>query len=105
MVGLSGRSDESQRQFLARRADSLGPRNSVSKVAVCYVSPRLTSNRRWGFEPRRLIPVRMDGSPPREEMSGVDRSLRLCRRLESERPPLIRPGHRQVDETLETKAA
>jgi len=27
------------------------------------------------------------------------------RRLESERAPLIRPGHRQVDETLETKAA
>jgi hypothetical protein len=35
----------------------------------------------------------------------ADRSLRLRGRLESERPPLIRPGHRQVDETLETKAA
>src|ERR1700722_13128960 len=33
------------------------------------------------------------------------RSLRLRRRFESERPPLIRPGRRQVDEALETKAA
>ena len=34
-----------------------------------------------------------------------DRSLRLRWRLESERAPLIRPCHRQIDETLETKAA
>ena len=34
----------------------------------------------------------------------VDRSLRLRWRLESERAPLIRPGHRQVDETLQAKA-
>src|SRR5258708_37512839 len=35
----------------------------------------------------------------------VDRSLRLRWRLESERAPLIRPGHRQGDGTLQAKAA
>jgi hypothetical protein len=41
----------------------------------------------------------------KDKRASADRSLRLRRRLESERAPLIRPGHRQVDETLETKAA
>jgi hypothetical protein len=52
-------------------------------------------------------PVDLDGSNPSREdkRARADRSLRLRRRLESERAPLIRPGHRQVDETLETKAA
>src|ERR1700722_18504049 len=44
-------------------------------------------------------------SPPEDKRAKVDRSLRQRWRLESERAPLIRPGHRQVDETLETKAA
>src|SRR3984885_3487349 len=44
--------------------------------------------------------------PPRRETNerGADRSLRLRQRLESERAPLIRPRHRQVDEPLEAKA-
>src|ERR1700722_8306330 len=36
---------------------------------------------------------------------GGSRSLRLRWRLESERAPLIWPGHGQVDETLQAKAA
>src|SRR3984957_11749553 len=44
-------------------------------------------------------------SPPEDKRAKVDRSLRLRWRLESERAPLIRPGHRQVDETLETVTA
>src|SRR5271155_640125 len=43
----------------------------------------------------------MDGSAPRRETN----AQRRRRRLESERAPLIRPDHRQVDETLETEAA
>jgi hypothetical protein len=44
-------------------------------------------------------------SSPEGKRAKVDRSLRLRWRLESERAPLIRPGHWQIDETLETKAA
>jgi hypothetical protein len=60
-----------------------------------------------GFEPRHFEPVRMGwiSSSPEDKRARVDRSSRLRWRLESERAPLIRPGHRQVDETLETKAA
>jgi hypothetical protein len=59
-----------------------------------------------GFEPRPLTRFGwMDQPLAERQTSKGDRSLRLRRRLESERPPLIRPGHRQVDETLETKAA
>jgi hypothetical protein len=43
-------------------------------------------------------------SSPEDKRAKVDRSLRLRWRLESERAPLIRPGHRQIDESLETKA-
>jgi hypothetical protein len=48
---------------------------------------------------------KISSSSPGGKRARVDRSLRLRWRLESERAPLIRPGHRQVDETLETKAA
>jgi hypothetical protein len=44
-------------------------------------------------------------SSPEDKRAKIDRSLRLRWRLESERAPLIRPRHGQVDETLETKAA
>jgi hypothetical protein len=50
-------------------------------------------------------PVR-DGwiSPSRKgKRAGTDRSLR--RRLESERAPLVRPGHGKINETFETKPA
>jgi hypothetical protein len=61
--------------------------------------------RMWGGRTSTLDPVRIDGSPPAErQMSRGGSFLRLRPRLESERPPLIRPG-RQIDETLETKAA
>jgi hypothetical protein len=59
------------------------------------------------FGPRDFEPVRMGwiSSSPEDKRARVDRSSRLRWGLESERAPLIRPGHRQVDETLETKAA
>jgi hypothetical protein len=45
-------------------------------------------------------------SPSREDKRArADRSLRLRRRLESKRAPLVRPGRGQVNETLEAKAA
>src|SRR3984885_4184842 len=44
-------------------------------------------------------------SSPEDKRARVDRSSRLRWGLESERAPLIRPGHRRGDETLETKAA
>jgi hypothetical protein len=40
-----------------------------------------------------------------DKRATVNRSLRLRWHLESERAPLIQPGHWQVDETLETIAA
>src|ERR1700722_7100045 len=46
----------------------------------------------------------MDLARREHKLAGRIRSLRLRWRLESERAPLIRPSHRQVDETLETKA-
>jgi hypothetical protein len=42
---------------------------------------------------------------PEDKRARVDRSLRLRWRLESERAPLIRPGHWQIDKTLQAKAA
>jgi hypothetical protein len=49
----------------------------------------------------RLAPVRMDESAPRGKTNEQGRivSFGLRGRLESERTSLIRPGHRQVDET------
>jgi hypothetical protein len=48
-----------------------------------------------------VCPVRMDESAPRGKTNEQGRivSFGLRGRLESERTPLIRPGHRQVDET------
>ena len=44
-------------------------------------------------------------SSPENQRARVDRCYACAGSLESEAAPLIRPGHRQVDETLETKAA
>jgi hypothetical protein len=107
MTGLGRRSGDSQGKFLVPLAESLRPQISVSKVAVCYVSAVLDFERPFGVGISTLGPV-SDGwiSPSREgKRARADRSLRLRRRLESERPPLIRPGYWQVDETPETKAA
>jgi hypothetical protein len=59
------------------------------------------------FEPPHFEPVRMGwiGSSPDDKRARVDRSLRQRWRVEPERAPLIRPCHRQVDKTLEAKAA
>ncbi len=69
--------------------------------------PRPISNCPWGIEPRDLTRFGMDGSARRAKTNEQGRIVpyRLRRRLESERAPLIRPGHWQVDETLETKVA
>ena len=49
-----------------------------------------------GFEPRQFELVRMGWimSSPEDKRAWVDRSLRLCRRLEFERPPQMRSRRR-----------
>src|SRR5580693_3627733 len=48
----------------------------------------------------------MDGSPlAGRQTSRGHRSLRLRRRLESERAPLVRPGHGKINETFEAETA
>jgi hypothetical protein len=47
----------------------------------------------------------MISSSPENQQARVDGSLRLRWLLQSEAAPLIRPRHRQVDETLQAKAA
>jgi hypothetical protein len=72
----------------------------------CLPHVHRARSRMWGVEPRHLIRFEWMDHPSREDKrAATDRSLRLRRRLESERAPLIRPRHRQVDETLETKPA
>jgi hypothetical protein len=105
-LGLGGRAFASQGQFLARTVESLWPQNSVSKVAVCYVPTVPDFRIALGDSNLDTRPVSNGWiSPSRKgKRARADRSLRLRRRLEFERAPLIRPGHRQVDETFETKA-
>jgi DNA methylase len=91
----------------ARAVESLWSQISVSKVAVCYVSAAPDFEWRWGGASLDTCSgwdgwISPGGNTNEQERI---RSLRLRRRLEFERAPLIRPGHRQVDETLETKAA
>jgi len=105
-VSLLGLFDRLRGSLAACAVESLWPQISVSKVAVCHMSTAPDFERPLGSN-LDTRPVR-DGwiSPSRKgKRARTDRSLRLRRRLESERAPLIRPGHRQVDETLETKAA
>jgi Protein of unknown function (DUF642)/PEP-CTERM motif len=69
--------------------------------------PGLCWRPRFGFEPQHFEPVRIGliSSSPEDKRARLNRSLRLRWRLQSERAPLIRPGHGQVDETLQAKAA
>jgi hypothetical protein len=72
----AGRFDPFNGLFRVRRAQSLWPQISVSRVAVLHQTS----------EQRRMV-------------------LRPRRRLEPESPPLVWPGHRKINETLETVAA
>jgi hypothetical protein len=72
----------------------------------CCHADRTRLRTTLGFEPRHFQPARMGGSSsPGGKRAKVDRSLRLRWRLESEDAPLVLPGHRQVDETFQAKAA
>ena len=78
----------------ARAVESLWPQISVSKVAVCDGFVPYEGTKRSNASIAQALATK--------QLS--ERSF-LCSwwRLESERAPLIRPGHRQVDEALETK--
>ena len=96
----------SQGQFLARPAESLWPQISVSKVAVCHVSAAPDFERQFGARTTTLDRFGMDGSPLAGRQTSRGGSfLTPAPALGVRAPSTIRPGHRQVDETLETKAA
>jgi hypothetical protein len=83
------------------------PQNLESGSMICVTFRSvltLTSN--VGASAARPWWIRMDGSAlARRQTSKGGSSLRLRRRLESERAPLVRPRHRKINETFETETS
>src|SRR5277367_2184911 len=106
-IGLSRRPDDSQGNSWRVLPKVSGRKFPFPRLLFATCPPRPISNSPWGFEPRHLSGFECEGSAGRREANEQGWIVRCacagC--LESERAPLIRPCHRQVDETLEAKAA